>query len=119
LIAGGGAPEIEVSRVLMQESRGLSGTESFCWKEFAEALEVVPVTLAENAGLNGIDVVTDLRNRHEEGQKNAGVSTRRGAATNIRDEHVLQPVLVNTSAISLAAECVKSILRIDDIAFSR
>lgn len=119
LIAGGGAPEIEVSRTLMKESRALSGTEAFCWKEFAEALEVIPVTLAENAGLNSIDVVTDLRNRHEEGQKNSGVSIRRGAATNIQDEHVLQPVLVNTSAISLAAECVKSILRIDDIAFSR
>ncbi|KAA8909237.1 hypothetical protein TRICI_004549 [Trichomonascus ciferrii] len=119
LIAGGGAPEIEVSRQLMNESRALSGTEAFCWKEFAEALEVVPVTLAENAGMNSIEVVTDLRNRHQEGQKNSGVSIRRGTSTNIQDEHVLQPVLVNTSSISLAAECVKSILRIDDIAFSR
>lgn len=119
LIAGGGAPEIEISRQLMNESRKLSGTEAFCWKEFAEALEVVPVTLAENAGMNSIEVVTDLRNRHQEGQKNSGVSIRRGTSTNIQDEHVLQPVLVNTSAITLAAECVKSILRIDDIAFSR
>lgn len=119
LIAGGGAPEIEVSRSIMRESRALSGTEAFCWKEFAEALEVVPTTLAENAGLNSINVVTDLRNRHESGQRNSGVSVRRGAATNIYDENVLQPVLVSTSAISLAAECVKSILRIDDIAFSR
>ena len=119
LIAGGGAPEIEISRTLMKESRALSGTEAFCWKEFAEALEVVPTTLAENAGLNSINVVTDLRNRHESGQRNAGVSVRRGAATNIYEENVLQPVLVSTSAITLAAECVKSILRIDDIAFSR
>lgn len=119
LIAGGGAPEIEVSRTLMKESRALSGTEAFCWKEFAEALEVIPTTLAENAGLNSINVVTDLRNRHESGQRNSGVSVRRGAATNIYDENVLQPVLVSTSAITLAAECVKSILRIDDIAFSR
>lgn len=119
LIAGGGAPEVEVSRTLMKESRALTGTEAFCWKEFAEALEVVPTTLAENAGLNSINVVTDLRNRHEQGQRNSGVSVRRGAATNIYDENVLQPVLVSTSAISLAAECVKSILRIDDIAFSR
>lgn len=119
LIAGGGAPEIEISRTLMKESRTLSGTEAFCWKEFAEALEVVPTTLAENAGLNSIDVVTELRNKHEEGQKNSGVSIRRGTSSNIRDEHVLQPVLVNISSVSLAAECVKSILRIDDIAFSR
>lgn len=119
LIAGGGAPEIEVSRTLMREARALSGTEAFCWKEFAEALEVIPTTLAENAGLNSINVVTELRNRHESGQRNAGVSVRRGTASNIYDEHVLQPVLVSTSAITLAAECVKSILRIDDIAFSR
>ena len=119
LIAGGGAPEIEVSRTLMKESLALNGTEAFCWKEFAEALEVVPTTLAENAGLNSINVVTDLRNRHESGQKNSGVSVRRGAATDIYSENVLQPVLVSTSAITLAAECVKSILRIDDIAFSR
>lgn len=120
LIAGGGAPEIEVSRALMAESRTLSGTEAFCWKEFAEALEVIPTTLAENAGLQSLAVVTDLRNRHEKGQKNAGVSVRRGAAAiNIADENVLQPTLVSQSAITLAAECVKSILRIDDIAFSR
>lgn len=120
LIAGGGAPEIEVSRALMKESRSLSGTEAFCWKEFAEALEVIPTTLAENAGLHSLSVVTDLRNRHENGQQNAGVSVRRGAAAlNIAEENVLQPTLVSQSAITLAAECVKSILRIDDIAFSR
>jgi T-complex protein 1 subunit delta len=118
LIAGGGAPEIEIARTLAKESRSLSGTEAFCWKEFAEAMEVIPTTLAENAGMNSINVVTDLRNRHESGQINAGVSIRRGTA-NIFDENVLQPVLVNSSAVTLAAECVKSILRIDDIAFSR
>jgi T-complex protein 1 subunit delta len=119
LIAGGGAPEIEVSRRLAKESRALSGTEAFCWNEFAAALEVIPTTLAENSGLNSIDVVTELRNSHEQGQVNAGVSTKRGTNTDMASEHVLQPVLVSTSAITLAAECVKSILRIDDIAFSR
>ncbi|CAN6617578.1 T-complex protein 1 subunit delta [Trichomonascus vanleenenianus] len=119
LIAGGSAPEVEVSRTLMKESRAKSGTEAFCWKEFAEALEVIPTTLAENAGLNSIEVVTDLRNRHEEGQRNAGISIRRGTTTDIEEENVLQPVLVNTSAITLAAETCKSILRIDAMAFSR
>ncbi|ODQ62249.1 hypothetical protein WICANDRAFT_38392 [Wickerhamomyces anomalus NRRL Y-366-8] len=119
LIAGGGAPEIEVSRTLMKEARSLSGTEAFIWNEFAEALEVIPTTLAENAGMNSINVVTDLRNRHENGERNAGISVRRSAATNTYDEHVLQPVLVSTSAITLASETVKSILRIDDITFSR
>jgi T-complex protein 1 subunit delta len=119
LIAGGGAPEIEVSRQLMQEAHKLTGTESVCWQAFAEALEVIPTTLAENAGLNGIRVVTELRNRHQNGEIQCGVSVRKGAVTNIVEEKVLQPLLVSTSAIELAAETVKMILRIDDIALSR
>lgn len=119
LIAGGGAPEIEASRVLMKEAAKLSGVEHFVYQEFAQALEVIPTTLAENAGLNPINVVTDLRNRHEQGEKNAGISVRRSGASNTFTENVLQPTLVSTSAITLAAETVKSILRIDDITFSR
>lgn len=119
LIAGGGAPEIEASKVLAKEATQLSGIEHFVYKEFAQALEVIPTTLAENAGLNPISVVTDLRNRHEMGEKNAGISVRRSGPSNTFTENVLQPTLVNTSAVSLAAETVKSILRIDDIAFSR
>lgn len=119
LIAGGGAPEIEVSRQLMKEAHSLTGTESVCWQAFAEALEVIPTTLAENAGLNSIRVVTELRNRHQNGEILCGVSVRKGAVTNIVDENVLQPLLVSTSAIELAAETVKMILRIDDIALSR
>ncbi|KAK9484938.1 chaperonin Cpn60/TCP-1 family [Lipomyces starkeyi] len=119
LIAGGAAPEIEVSRTLARESRAKFGTEQICWQEFANALEVIPTTLAENAGLNSIQVVTDLRSRHERGERNAGVSVRKGSTKNIVDENVLQPLLVNTSAIELAAETVKSLLRIDDIAISR
>lgn len=119
LIAGGGAPEIEVSRQLTKISRETSGTEAICFKEFAEALEIIPIILAENAGLNSIKVVTELRNKHEKGEKYAGISVRRSAATNTFAENVLQPVLVNTSAITLASECVKSILRIDDITFAR
>lgn len=112
LIAGGGAPEIEVSRSLMRAARLQHGTEQVCWQHFAEALEVIPTTLAENAGLNSIKVVTELRNRHENGETTAGVSVRRGAVTNITDENVLQPLLVSTSAIQLAAETCKMILRI-------
>ncbi len=90
-----------------------------CWQAFAEALEIIPTTLAENAGLNSIRVVTELRNRHEKGDKFTGVSVRRGGVTDIAEENVLQPLLVSTSAIELAAETVKMILRIDDICLSR
>ncbi|KZF23758.1 T-complex protein 1 subunit delta [Xylona heveae TC161] len=120
LIAGGGAPEIEVAQALAKQARSLTGTEAICWKAFADAMEVIPTTLAENAGLNSIKVVTDLRHRHAIGEKNAGVSIRSGGVkNNITEEKVLQPLLVSTSAIELAAETVKMILRIDDIALAR
>lgn len=120
LIAGGGAPEIEIAQSLSAQANSLTGTEAICWKAFADAMEVIPTTLAENAGLNSIKVVTDLRYRHKIGEKNAGVSIRSGGVkTNIAEEKVLQPLLVSTSAVELAAETVKMILRIDDIALSR
>src|ERR1700753_93919 len=120
LLAGGGAPEIEIAQQLSTKARSLTGTEAICWKAFADALEVIPTTLAENAGLNSIKVVTDLRHRHALNEKNAGVSIKTGGVkNNITDESVLQPLLVSTSAIELAAETVKMILRIDDIALSR
>ena len=112
LIAGGGAPEIAIANTLSAKSRELSGTEAICWKAFADAMEVIPTTLAENAGLNSIRVVTDLRHRHEFGEKNAGVSIRSGGVkNNMQEENVLQPLLVSTSAVELAAETVKMILR--------
>ncbi|KAL9623192.1 MAG: hypothetical protein Q9160_002507 [Pyrenula sp. 1 TL-2023] len=120
LIAGGGAPEIEIAHSLSRQAQSLTGTEAICWTAFANALEVIPTTLAENAGLNSIKVVTDLRSRHAFGERNAGVSIRSGGVkSNIADEKVLQPLLVSTSAIELAAETVKLLLRIDDIALSR
>lgn len=115
LIAGGGAPEIELSLRLMELSETLTGMEQYCFRAFAEALEVVPFTLAENAGLNPIATVTELRNRHARGEKMSGINVRKGAITNILEENVVQPLLVSTSAIHLAAETVRSILKIDDI----
>merc|ERR1712198_802664 len=115
LIAGGGAPETEVSRELMLHANTLTGADAYCFKAFAEALEIIPYTLAENAGLNPIGTVTELRNRHAQGEKTAGINVRKGAITNILEENVVQPLLVSTSAITLASETVRSILKIDDI----
>ncbi|RKP00442.1 hypothetical protein CXG81DRAFT_13232 [Caulochytrium protostelioides] len=119
LIAGGGAPEIEVSRQLMAYSKTLKGMEQYCFEAFAEALEIIPVTLAENAGLNPIAIVTELRNRHLKGEITAGINVRKGSISNILDENVVQPLLVSTSAIQLAAETVKMIMKIDDICLVR
>ncbi|XP_059168665.1 T-complex protein 1 subunit delta-like isoform X2 [Physella acuta] len=115
LIAGGGAPEIELSLKLMEYANTLTGIEQYCFRAFAEALEVIPFTLAENAGLNPIATVTELRTRHALGEKTAGINVRKGAITNILEESVVQPILVTVSAINLAAETVRSILKIDDI----
>jgi T-complex protein 1 subunit delta len=82
-------------------------------------LQVIPYTLAENAGLNAISVVTDLRNRHNAGEINTGINVRKGTITDIREENVLQPLLVSLSAITLATETVRSLLKIDDIVGTR
>jgi len=119
LIAGGGAPEIEASMKLMNYAKTLLGKEAYCFKAFAEALEIIPYTLAENAGLSPISMVTELRNKHANGEKNAGINVRKGCTSNILEENVLQPLLVSVSAFSLAAECVRSILKIDDITMTR
>ena len=119
LIPGGGAPEVHMARMLAQEAQGLPGVEAYNFYAFAEALEVVPTTLAENAGLNPISIVTELRNRHALGETTAGINVRKGVITNILDENVLQPLLVTSSALELATETVSLLLRIDDYQLSR
>uniref|UniRef100_A0A1B6EX07 T-complex protein 1 subunit delta n=1 Tax=Cuerna arida TaxID=1464854 RepID=A0A1B6EX07_9HEMI len=115
LIAGGGAPEIELCLKLAEFAQTVSGVDAYCYRAFASALEVIPMTLAENAGLNPISTVTELRNRHAQQETTAGINVRKGCITNILDENVVQPLLVSTSAITLASETVRSILKIDDI----
>uniref|UniRef100_A0A2K5IDC4 T-complex protein 1 subunit delta n=1 Tax=Colobus angolensis palliatus TaxID=336983 RepID=A0A2K5IDC4_COLAP len=119
LIAGGGAPEIELALRLTEYSRTLSGMESYCVRAFADAMEVIPSTLAENAGLNPISTVTELRNRHAQGEKTSGINVRKGGISNILEELVVQPLLVSVSALTLATETVRSILKIDDVVNTR
>jgi T-complex protein 1 subunit delta len=107
--------ETELFLKLSEHANTLSGADAYCFKAFAEALEVIPYTLAENAGLNPIATVTELRNRHAQGEVNTGINVRKGCITNILDENVVQPLLVSTSAINLASETVVSIMKIDDI----
>jgi T-complex protein 1 subunit delta len=119
LICGGGAPEIELAIKLAEYAKTLEGQESYCVRAYAEAFEIVPYTLAENAGLNAMNIVTELRNRHVNGDVYDGINVRRGAITNMQEESVLQPLLVDTSAVTLATECVRAILKIDDIVPTR
>lgn len=77
MIAGGGAPEIHLSRLLTQHAQTLKGKEAYCFQAFAEALEIIPTTLAENAGLNPIQIVTELRNKHSLGERTAGINVKK------------------------------------------
>lgn len=115
LIAGGGAAETEASLRLRELALETTGMDSHCFKAYAEALEVIPYTLAENAGLKPIDIVTELRKSHAEGMASAGIEVKKGKVADMYESHVIQPLLVTTSAIKLATETVCMILKVDDL----
>jgi T-complex protein 1 subunit delta len=116
MIAGGGAPEIEVALRLREAANSQTGMDAYCMRAFADALEVIPYTLAENAGMKPIEIVTELRKRHlVDGEQGAGINVRKNGVTDMYAIHVVQPLLVTTSAINLATETVCMILKIDDL----
>jgi T-complex protein 1 subunit delta len=119
LVPGGGAPEAAASVALARWAKTATGAAAVCGAAFADALDVVPYTLAENAGLNPIDVVSELRARHAAGERGAGVDVRRGGVRDVEAAGVVQPLLVSRSALALASECVRMILKIDDIVPTR
>ncbi|KRT79496.1 hypothetical protein AMK59_6971, partial [Oryctes borbonicus] len=102
LVAGGGAPEIELALKLAALADKSEGLDAICLRAFANSLEIIPFTLAENAGLNPIQTVTELRNRHANGEISAGINVRKGTISDILEENVVQPLLVSVSAITLA-----------------
>jgi len=93
----------------------IGGMTGYCIRAYSRAFEVIPYTLSENAGLDPIKMVTELRNKHVEGMVSAGINVRKGKITDIREEGVLQPLLVSVSSLNLATECVRMLLKIDDI----
>lgn len=119
MIPGGGAPEMELSFQLSQWARTLGGLDQICVRRYAEALEVIPYTLSENAGLSPIKMVTALRHAHANGEKYAGINVRKGTITNMHDEQVVQPLLVSVSSVKMATETVRMILKIDDLVMVR
>lgn len=120
IMPGGGASEIEVCLQLGNYARGQAkGVQSFCMREYADAFEMIPYTLAENAGMQPIYIVTELRNAHSAGNVHAGVNVREGCVTDMVKDNVVQPLLVSTSSVRLATECVMMMLKIDDIILTR
>merc|ERR1719500_2174960 len=96
-------------------AKEIGGVDGYCLQRYAEAMEVIPYTLAENAALNPIEVVTELRKRHNAGEKHTGINVRKAGVSDMAKEEVFQPLLVSTSMLTLATETVRSILKIDDI----
>jgi thermosome len=115
IVAGGGAPEIEVSLALRDYAKTLPGKEQLAVEKFAEAVEIVPAQLAENAGLDPIEAIVNLRAKHKEGQRWAGINVFEGKIDDMYKLNVLEPVLVKKQAIKSAVEAAAMILRIDDI----
>ncbi|WP_455140527.1 thermosome subunit alpha [Candidatus Hodarchaeum mangrovi] len=113
VVPGGGAPEAYVSRKLMKFSESLVGREQLAVQAFAKALEVIPRTLAENAGLDPIDIIVALRSAHESGSSATGIDVFKGKVREMID--VIEPLRVKTHAITAASENAQMILRIDDI----
>jgi len=119
MIPGGAAPEMEVSQKLAAWARTLGGINAVCIEQYAEALELVPYTLAENAGMQPVEIVTQLRAAHARGEKFAGINVKKACVSNIYDEKVVQPLLVSTSSMKMATETVRMILKIDDVVIMR
>lgn len=115
VVAGAGAPEIEISRGLRKFAETLSGREQLAVLAFAEALEIIPTTLAENAGLDPIDVLTELKAAHEKNQLWAGINVFEGKVTDSWINGVIEPLNIKTQALSSASEVARMILRIDDV----
>jgi archaeal chaperonin len=115
IVAGGGAPETELSLRLREYAATVGGRAQLAIEAFAAAMEIIPRTLAENAGLDAIDMLVDMRAVHESGKKTFGVDADAGKPTDMLKAGIVEPLRVKTQAISSAAEAAVMILRIDDI----
>jgi thermosome len=119
LVTGGGSTAAELALRLRDYAASVGGREQIAIDAFASALEVVPTALAENAGLDPIDVLIELRKAHKSGKVNAGVNVFTGKVTDMKKEKVLEPLRVGKQGIGSATDAAVMILRIDDVIASR
>jgi thermosome len=115
IIPGAGAPEAEVARRLRKFAEKFSGREQLAILAFADAMEVIPRSLAENAGLDPIDMLVELRAAHEQGKTYYGLDIFNGKVRDAEEMEVIEPLKVKLQAIKSAAEAAEMILRIDDV----
>jgi archaeal chaperonin len=114
IVAGGGAPEAEIASRLRAYANQVNGREQLAVLKFADALEVIPMTLAANAGMDHIDVLVDIRAKHGQGKKWFGINVLTGKVSDMMD-HVVEPLAVKEEIIRAAAEASCMILRVNDV----
>ena len=120
IVAGGGAVEIEIAKELRKYATKVGGREQLAVEAFADAVEVIPRALAENAGLEPIDILVELRSKHDTAEgKNIGINVFTGKLQNSIENGVIEPIVVKEQAIKSAAESAAMILRIDDVITSK
>ncbi len=115
VVGGGGATEVELAQQLRDYADSVGGREQLAINAFADSLEVIPRTLAENAGFDPIDSLVDLRNKHDEGETWAGLDVSSGKSELLFDKGVVEPRQTKTQAVQSASESAEMILRIDDV----
>jgi len=115
VITGGGASATEIAQGLRDYASTVGGREQIAIEAFADAVEIIPRTLAENAGLDPIDTLIELRKEHKKGNKHAGVNVFTGKVSDMRKENVVEPIRVGAQAIASATEAAVMIIRIDDV----
>ena len=115
IVAGGGAPETYTASKLRSWSKSLEGREQLAAEKFADALETIPLSLSENAGMDPIDTLATLRSRQIKGEKWTGIDVLKGRVGNMKSSDIIEPLVVKYQVISAAAEAACMILRIDDV----
>ena len=115
IVAGGGAPESYVAGKIRDWANTLSGREQLAAEKFAEAMEIIPLTLAENAGMDPIDTITELRARQGKGSKWTGVDVKSAKVADVSKLDIVEPLSVKEQIVKSATEVASMILRIDDV----
>ncbi|HWM53605.1 MAG TPA: thermosome subunit beta [Thermoplasmata archaeon] len=119
VITGGGSSAMEIALALRDFASTVGGREQMAIEAFADAVEVIPRTLAENAGLDPIDILIELRQQHKKGNKTAGINVFSGKVSDMKKENVIEPIRVGSQAISSATDAAVMVLRIDDVIAAR
>ncbi len=119
IVTGGGSTAVELAMKLREYAASVGGREQIAIDAYASALEVIPTALAENAGLDPIDILINMRKAHKDGKTHAGLNVYTGKIVDMMDQKVIEPIRVDRQAINSATDAAVLILRIDDVIAAR